>query len=185
MSMTASELLAELNAAGASVQVQPDRSLRCANVPTELVAELRRLQEIVVRELLGEHEGPPRPTNPSAKACSRCSHEIDTHYPAHIWSCQHCGCSQWRKRPGDKGIRVQNMGDETDPFWSEFRICRCGHDDIYHKKTETGMTPCMARAASICDCPAYLKPKAAKAPKKAKQRNLFGDDHHEQPGQHA
>jgi len=165
MTMNADQLLDQLDSSGAELQVLPDRSLRCTSIPPELVSELKRLQLVVVHILLGELEGPRPGENPSSTACTNrgCRHEKMQHYPAAIWTCAKCDCSQWRKKPGPAGIRMVNQGDEQDVFWSEYKICRCGHDDVDHVKNETGMTVCMVKAGTVCGCPAYQKPMVKKA----------------------
>jgi hypothetical protein len=54
--MTPAELLDEIDAAGGSLTVLPDRSFECQNIPPSLRAELVRLQSSVVAILLGECE---------------------------------------------------------------------------------------------------------------------------------
>ena len=59
MRMSAGELLDEIEAAGGSLEVQPDRCLECRNIPPNLRDELVRLQFVIAAILLGECE--PRP----------------------------------------------------------------------------------------------------------------------------
>jgi len=144
MNLCPSELLDRIHAAGGDVRLLPDRSLRCENVPADLVSEIQRhaandvLQSVLSGECfrpkpVPEPEKPvrkPRPSSRPRRTCLICKGSTGCRRRGvrNYVNCPTCGhwcASHYPREVGFGGVETSTGGCARWTTRPDFAMTRC------------------------------------------------------------